>query len=61
MPPEGLWWDGSPDVVLILPWNLRAELTPLIRELHRRLAPADAPQPRIYTAVPHLQEQDVLP
>ncbi|MEI6032378.1 MAG: class I SAM-dependent methyltransferase [Synechococcaceae cyanobacterium ELA739] len=60
VPPEGLWRDGSPDVVLILPWNLRAEITPLIRELHRRLAPADAPQPRIYTAVPQLQEQDGL-
>ena len=56
--PEQLWRDGPPDVVLILPWNLRAELSPLIRTLHQRLAPADAPMPRLYTAVPRLQEHD---
>ena len=55
VPPERLWQDGPPDVVLILPWNLRAELSPLIRDLHRRLAPS-APQPRLFTAVPQLQE-----
>jgi hypothetical protein len=55
VPPERLWQDGPPDVLLILPWNLRAELSPLIRDLHRRLAPG-APQPRLFTAVPQLQE-----
>ena len=53
--PEQLWADAAPDTVLILPWNLAAELVPLIRDLHRRLAP-DAPQPRIVTAVPELKE-----
>jgi SAM-dependent methyltransferase len=53
--PEQLWQDHCPDTVLILPWNLGPELVPLIRSLHRRLAPA-APQPRIVTAVPTLQE-----
>jgi len=53
--PEQLWDDQPPDTVLILPWNLAPELVPLIRQLHQRFAPA-APQPRIVTAVPELQD-----
>lgn len=53
--PEQLWAQAPPDTVLILPWNLAAELVPLIRDLHQRLAPS-APQPRIVTAVPELKE-----
>ena len=55
--PEKLWQNGIPDVVLILPWNLSSELSPLIHDLHRRLAPAHAAMPQIYTAVPHMQLQ----